>query len=246
MPNVPTVVEAGYPGAVFRFWNGISAPAKTPPDDREQTARRDRAGAEDPAVQGKAGQARRRAGADQLSRNSRNSSRTILPRRSNSPRKPTSSRSTKPRRHRPKFAHLHIAENLHHDHHSAAHRPPAVGCRANKARPVAALRQYARHALLPRRGVGAVLQGRIRPPLSRVADENARAETRRGDRSRRPEPLELWRRDAVADRPLGMARAVELRAGAARRRAHHDLFHGRHARRSRAPAGRDRGQGRPP
>lgn len=30
--NVPTVVEAGYPDAVFRFWNGISAPAKTPPD----------------------------------------------------------------------------------------------------------------------------------------------------------------------------------------------------------------------
>jgi len=28
--NVPTVVEAGYPDAVFRFWNGISAPAKTP------------------------------------------------------------------------------------------------------------------------------------------------------------------------------------------------------------------------
>ena len=32
IPNTPTVVEAGYPGAVFRFWNGISAPAKTPPD----------------------------------------------------------------------------------------------------------------------------------------------------------------------------------------------------------------------
>src|SRR5512146_2872894 len=30
LPNVPTVVEAGYSGAVFRFWNGISAPAKTP------------------------------------------------------------------------------------------------------------------------------------------------------------------------------------------------------------------------
>src|ERR1700688_408277 len=28
--NVPTVAEAGYPGAVFRFWNGISALAKTP------------------------------------------------------------------------------------------------------------------------------------------------------------------------------------------------------------------------
>jgi len=32
LPNVPSVVEAGYPGAVFRFWNGLSAPAKTPPD----------------------------------------------------------------------------------------------------------------------------------------------------------------------------------------------------------------------
>jgi tripartite-type tricarboxylate transporter receptor subunit TctC len=32
LPNVPTVVEAGYPDAVFRFWNGISAPAKTPRD----------------------------------------------------------------------------------------------------------------------------------------------------------------------------------------------------------------------
>jgi len=30
IPDVPTVVEAGYPDAVFRFWNGISAPAKTP------------------------------------------------------------------------------------------------------------------------------------------------------------------------------------------------------------------------
>jgi tripartite-type tricarboxylate transporter receptor subunit TctC len=30
--NVPTVVELGYPDAVFRFWNGLSAPAKTPRD----------------------------------------------------------------------------------------------------------------------------------------------------------------------------------------------------------------------
>lgn len=30
LPNVPSVVEAGYPNAVFRFWNGLSAPAKTP------------------------------------------------------------------------------------------------------------------------------------------------------------------------------------------------------------------------
>jgi tripartite-type tricarboxylate transporter receptor subunit TctC len=32
LPSVPSVGEAGYPGAVFRFWNGISAPAKTPPE----------------------------------------------------------------------------------------------------------------------------------------------------------------------------------------------------------------------
>jgi tripartite-type tricarboxylate transporter receptor subunit TctC len=32
LPNVPSVVEAGYPNAVFRFWNGLSAPAKTPRD----------------------------------------------------------------------------------------------------------------------------------------------------------------------------------------------------------------------
>lgn len=30
LPNVPSIVEAGYPNAVFRFWNGISAPAGTP------------------------------------------------------------------------------------------------------------------------------------------------------------------------------------------------------------------------
>jgi tripartite-type tricarboxylate transporter receptor subunit TctC len=32
LPDVPSIAEAGYPDAVFRFWNGISAPAKTPPD----------------------------------------------------------------------------------------------------------------------------------------------------------------------------------------------------------------------
>jgi len=32
LPNVPSIAEAGYPGAVFRFWNGLSAPAKTPRD----------------------------------------------------------------------------------------------------------------------------------------------------------------------------------------------------------------------
>ena len=77
IPNVPSVVEAGYPDAVFRFWNGISAPAKTPPAVVQETARRHRTGAEGPRGAGKAGQARRRAGADQL-----RGIREVLPRRS--------------------------------------------------------------------------------------------------------------------------------------------------------------------
>jgi len=32
LPDVPSVVDAGLPDAVFRFWNGLSAPAQTPPD----------------------------------------------------------------------------------------------------------------------------------------------------------------------------------------------------------------------
>jgi tripartite-type tricarboxylate transporter receptor subunit TctC len=32
LPDVSSIVEAGYPNAVFRFWNGLSAPVKTPPD----------------------------------------------------------------------------------------------------------------------------------------------------------------------------------------------------------------------
>ena len=32
LPDVPSIVEAGYPDAVFRFWNGLSAPANTPRD----------------------------------------------------------------------------------------------------------------------------------------------------------------------------------------------------------------------
>lgn len=30
LPNVPTVAEAGYPGAEYLFWGGVAAPAKTP------------------------------------------------------------------------------------------------------------------------------------------------------------------------------------------------------------------------
>jgi len=32
IPDVPSVTEAGLPGAVFRFWNGLSVPAGTPKD----------------------------------------------------------------------------------------------------------------------------------------------------------------------------------------------------------------------
>jgi len=30
LPDAPSIVEAGYPNAVFRFWVGLSAPARTP------------------------------------------------------------------------------------------------------------------------------------------------------------------------------------------------------------------------
>jgi tripartite-type tricarboxylate transporter receptor subunit TctC len=30
LPDVPSIVEAGYPKAEFRFWVGLSVPAKTP------------------------------------------------------------------------------------------------------------------------------------------------------------------------------------------------------------------------
>ena len=134
-----------------------------------------------------------------------------------------------------------------HEHRqTAAHRPAAVGDRAYQARPVAAVRQHARHAVLPRCGLGAVLEGGIRSPLRGAARQDARAQARRSHRSGRTKSLELRRRHAVADRPLGMARACELCAGAARRRADHDLFDGRHPRRSGSPAGRDRREGRAP
>jgi tripartite-type tricarboxylate transporter receptor subunit TctC len=31
LPNVPSIAEAGYPDAEYVFWNGLSAPARTPP-----------------------------------------------------------------------------------------------------------------------------------------------------------------------------------------------------------------------
>jgi tripartite-type tricarboxylate transporter receptor subunit TctC len=30
LPDVPSIIEAGYPKAVFRFWVGLSVPAQTP------------------------------------------------------------------------------------------------------------------------------------------------------------------------------------------------------------------------
>jgi len=30
LPNVPTTIEAGYPGSEYIFWNGLFVPAKTP------------------------------------------------------------------------------------------------------------------------------------------------------------------------------------------------------------------------
>jgi tripartite-type tricarboxylate transporter receptor subunit TctC len=32
LPNVPTVIEAGLPGVVVTTWNGVLAPAGTPPE----------------------------------------------------------------------------------------------------------------------------------------------------------------------------------------------------------------------
>jgi tripartite-type tricarboxylate transporter receptor subunit TctC len=32
LPDVPSIVEAGYPDATYLFWGGVSAPAKTPPN----------------------------------------------------------------------------------------------------------------------------------------------------------------------------------------------------------------------
>ena len=125
-------------------------------------------------------------------------------------------------------------------------RTAAVERGPRQARPVAAVRQHARHAVLPRLRLGAVLGRRIQAPLRFAARQDARAQARRRDRAGRAEPLELRRRHDLADRPLGVARAVLLRAGAARWRADHDLFDGRHPRRSGAPACRGRGEGRAP
>jgi tripartite-type tricarboxylate transporter receptor subunit TctC len=51
LPDVPSIVEAGYPDAVFRFWNGLSAPAKTPRDIVEKMHDAVQAALKVPAVQ---------------------------------------------------------------------------------------------------------------------------------------------------------------------------------------------------
>jgi tripartite-type tricarboxylate transporter receptor subunit TctC len=53
LPDVPTVVEAGYPDAVFRFWNGLSAPAKTPRDIVNKIHDVTEKALNDPALRGK-------------------------------------------------------------------------------------------------------------------------------------------------------------------------------------------------
>ena len=139
---------------------------------------------------------------------------------------------------------------LREEHHERTAPPPAraaaLGRGPQQARPVAAVRQHARHAVLPRLRLGAVLGGRIQAPLRVAARQDARAQARRRRGAGRPEPLELRRRHDLADRPLGVACALLLRAGAARWRADHDLFDGRHPRGSRAPPRRGRGEGRAP
>ncbi len=53
LPNVPSIVEAGYPDAVFRFWNGLSAPAKTSRDIVQKLHDVTEKALNDPALQGK-------------------------------------------------------------------------------------------------------------------------------------------------------------------------------------------------
>jgi tripartite-type tricarboxylate transporter receptor subunit TctC len=48
LPNVPTVAEQGYPGFRTDTWNGVVAPAGTPPEIVERIAREIAAGCQDP------------------------------------------------------------------------------------------------------------------------------------------------------------------------------------------------------
>ena len=53
LPGVPTVAESGYPGFRTATWNGIAAPAKTPPAVIERIAREMQPAAKDAAFAGK-------------------------------------------------------------------------------------------------------------------------------------------------------------------------------------------------
>jgi tripartite-type tricarboxylate transporter receptor subunit TctC len=53
LPNVPTVVEAGYPDARYLFWGGLALPAKTPRDIVNRLHEESRKALNVPAVQEK-------------------------------------------------------------------------------------------------------------------------------------------------------------------------------------------------
>ncbi len=120
-----------------------------------------------------------------------------------------------------------------------------MGGAALPARRPACLQRDARDAVLPRRGLRAVLGRRVRAPLRGLPREAARARAGLRDRAGRPEPLELRRRRPLAQRPLGVACARRLPRRAARGRADARVRDGRHARRSGAPRGRRRRLRRP-
>jgi tripartite-type tricarboxylate transporter receptor subunit TctC len=53
LPNVPSIVEAGYPGATFRFWVGLSASANTPRPIVDKLHAATEKALQDPALQEK-------------------------------------------------------------------------------------------------------------------------------------------------------------------------------------------------
>jgi tripartite-type tricarboxylate transporter receptor subunit TctC len=53
LPDVPSIVEAGYPDAVFRFWVGLSAPAHTPRAIADKIHDATEKALQDPALQEK-------------------------------------------------------------------------------------------------------------------------------------------------------------------------------------------------
>jgi tripartite-type tricarboxylate transporter receptor subunit TctC len=53
LPDVPTVIESGYPGYEVESWSGLLAPAKTPAGDISQIARLFTGALHDPGIKGK-------------------------------------------------------------------------------------------------------------------------------------------------------------------------------------------------